>query len=80
MDLLAVAFQQDLTDPGTVIARQTLLGDGEIVLHLPLQGGAHVLNVQEVGKFHDLLDVQQAPVCGVILAHPGESRRPARCG
>ena len=59
---VSVAAQKDLPDPGTVLAAQALLGNGNVVVNLTLKDRADLLNVNTAGKFHDPLDREQGTV------------------
>ena len=68
MDAHAVRLQQDAADVRAVISAQALLGDGPVVVDLPLKRLLHVGNVHLVCKGNDLLDRQQTAVGGVLAA------------
>ena len=67
VDAHAVRLQQDAADIRAVIPAQALLGDGPVVVDLPLKRLLHVGNVHLVCKGDDLLDRQQTAV-GCVLA------------
>ena len=48
---------------------QPLLGDADVVFHLPLQGGANLGKVHSVGKLQDVSKVQLVQVGFLVLRH-----------
>ena len=68
VDAHAVRLQQDAADVRAVIPAQALLGDGPVIVDLPLERLLHVGNVHLVCKGDDVLDRQQTAVGGVLAA------------
>ena len=68
MDAHAVRLQQDAADVRAVIPAQALLGDGPVIIDLPLERLLHVGNVHLVCEGNDLLDRQQTAVGGMLAA------------
>ena len=68
MDAHTVRLQQNTADVRAVISAQPLLGDGPVVVDLPLERLPHVGNVHLVCKGDDLLDRQQTAVGGMLAA------------
>ncbi len=62
MHTVAVAEQKNPADLRPVLALQTLLGDGDVIVDLALQNGADILNVDRVGKLDNMLDRQQLSI------------------
>ena len=59
---LTVGLAQRFADVRAVGAIQTRFGDGHVVRDLPLKDLLHVLRTEHIGKVHDALDGQDAPV------------------
>ena len=68
MDAHTVRLQQDAADVRAVFSAQPLLGDGPVIIDLPLERLLHVGNVHLVCKGDDVLDRQQTAVGGVLAA------------
>ena len=68
MDAHTVRLQQNTADVRAVIPAQALLGDGPVIVDLPLERLLHVGNVHLVCKGDDVLDRQQTAVGGVLAA------------
>ena len=60
--IIALHIQQHTADVGTVVAPQTLLGNGHVAPDLRFQNGTDILHVHRVGKVPDMLHIQQAAV------------------
>ena len=68
VDAHAIRLQQDAADVRAVIPAQALLGDGPVIVDLPLERLLHIGNVHFVCKSNDVLDRQQTAVGGVLTA------------
>ena len=67
---LTVGLQQDASDVGAVVPPKTFLGDGTVVLNLPIQNVLHVGDVHGFRKVQDVPQIQAGAVgkTGLALA------------
>ena len=63
LHILAVVVAQHLADVGPPLAGHALLGDGPVVVDLPLHQLPDILQVHGVREVHNGLHCQAAPVC-----------------
>ena len=62
LNAVAIGFQQNLADGRAIAAVHSRLGNGHIVVDLPLEDLLHIGNLHLVGKLNDMRHIQQLPV------------------
>ena len=72
LDIAVGALEQDPADLGAPAAADALLGDGGIILDLPLQYRLQQRRIDRIGKAHDVLDIQAGFIRQPFLRRRGD--------